>query len=108
MVGKKRKTEKTKIKQIGRFGRYKARRAYRQIFVKTPGGRTVTQYKKRKPKQARCANCGAILKGIARERPYKMKNMPKIKKTVSRAYGGYLCSRCARKQIVKETRSEKK
>lgn len=95
---------KRKIELEGRFGRYKARRRYRQIFVKVPGGRTVVHYKEKKPKVAKCASCGAVLKGIAHERKYKMQKMARSKKRVSRKYGGYLCSRCARKKIIEEAK----
>ena len=52
-------------------------RTLRRVFVRTPGGRTVVHYRKRKPSKAKCGVCGAILKGVPRGRPYKMKNMPK-------------------------------
>ena len=105
MVGVKRKT-KTKIERKGRFGRFKARKAFRMVFVKAPGGKTKVQFKKRKPGKAKCASCGAQLSGTARERPYKMKNMPKTKKRPTRAFGGYLCTKCARKVIIKEARKK--
>lgn len=107
MVGTKRKT-KTRIQQKGRFGRFKSRQALREIFVKTPGGRTITQFRKKKPKQARCANCSRVLPGIARERPYKMKKIAKSQKKSERPFGGNLCSSCARRKIINETRSEQK
>ena len=91
---------KRKIELEGRYGRYKSRKRYRQISVKVPGGRTVIHYKEKKPKAAHCAECGAVLKGVASERKYKMQNMARSKKTVSRKYGGYLCSRCSRKKII--------
>ena len=103
MVGKKSKG-KFKVQREGRYGRYKSRGAYRLVSVKVPGGRTVIQYRKRKPKNAKCAGCGAKLAGTLRERPYKMKNLPKTKKKPTRAYGGYYCSKCARKKIISEAR----
>ncbi len=81
-------------------GRFKSR-TFRRIFKKTPGGKTVLYHVLRKPKKARCAECGDVLKGISRERPKKMQNIPKSQKTVSRPYGGNLCSECMRK-IIKE------
>ena len=103
MVGKKLKT-KRKIEREGRYGRYKSRKSYRLVYVKVPGGRTVVQYRKKKPKQASCAECGAKLPGTSRERPYKMKNLPKTKKKPTRAFGGKLCSKCTRKKIIQEVR----
>ena len=104
MVGARKKT-KRKIEREGRYGRFKTRRSRRMLFVKIPGSRTVVQFKERKPKPAKCASCGAVLKGIAREKKYKMQKMAKSRKKVSRAYGGYLCSRCLKKKIIKGARS---
>jgi len=103
MVGKKSKG-KFKVEREGRYGRFKSRGAFRQISVKVPGGRTVIQYRKRKPKSVKCAECGADLSGTLRERPYKMMKLGKTKKRPTRAYGGYYCSKCARKKIISEVR----
>jgi len=79
-------------------GRIKSR-TLRRIKVKVPGNRSVIHYRKRKPSAAKCAGCGAVLSGVPRERPYKMKNMAKTQKRPERPYGGILCSRCMRKKI---------
>ncbi len=79
-------------------------RTLRRVFVKTPGGETKLMYKKRKPAMGKCSSCGAVLKGVARERPVKMQNMPKSKKRPERPYGGVLCSACMRKKIVDRSR----
>lgn len=84
--------------------RYRSR-SLRRVYVKTPGGRVVVHYRKRKPKIAHCS-CGAPLKGVVRERPYKMRNMPKTKKRPERPYGGILCSKCMRKLMVEKARKK--
>jgi len=84
---------------------YKRSRSLRRLQIKVPGGRTVMHYRKRKPKNARCGNCGATLKGIAREMPLKMRTLPKTKKRPERPYGGNLCSSCMRSLIVERIRS---
>jgi len=61
-------------------------------------------YKKRKPKPAHCAKCDAVLKGMPHERPYKMRTMPKSKKRPERMFGGILCSRCSKREIIKRNR----
>ncbi len=76
-------------------------RTFRRIFTKTPGGRTVLHFKKKKPGKAKCAMCGSVLAGVARERDAKMKKLGKTKKRPSRAYGGYYCGKCIRK-VIKE------
>lgn len=80
-------------------GKHKSN-TFRKIFVKVPGGNTNVQYRKKKPAKAKCADCGAVLQGVARERPYKMQNMPKSQKRPTRPYGGKLCSKCTRKKII--------
>lgn len=80
-------------------------RSLRRIYVKTPGGKTIVHYKRRKPKVAHCGKCGAVLKGIPHERPYRMENMPKTKKRPERPYGGVLCSRCMRELFVEKGRN---
>jgi large subunit ribosomal protein L34e len=83
----------------------KRSRSLRRVYVKTPGGKTTLHYRKRKPKVAHCSKCRAILKGVPRERPYKMVNMPKTAKRPERPYGGKLCSKCMREMFVKKARS---
>lgn len=84
-------------------GRHKSR-SLRRVFKKTPGGKTVMRYEKRKPSKARCAGCGSLLKGTLRERPYKMRTIAKTKKRPERPFGGVLCSRCMRKNIIEVAR----
>ncbi len=91
---------KSRIIRIGQPRKLKSR-TFRRIFVKTPGGKTVVHFKKRKPGKARCARCGKMLHGVARERPYKMRRMAKSKKRPKRAFGGYYCGSCIR-EIIKE------
>jgi large subunit ribosomal protein L34e len=71
-------------------------RTLRRVYVKTPGGRTTVHYRKRKPSKAKCGKCRALLKGVPRERPYKMQNMAKTMKRPERPYGGVLCTKCMR------------
>ena len=79
-------------------------RSLRKLFRKVPGGRTVIQYKRRKPKSAHCSDCGAALKGIPRGRPFKMRSMAKTKKRPERPFGGKLCSRCMRLEFINRVR----
>ena len=88
-------------------GRHKSR-SLRRVFVRTPGGRTVLHYRKRKPKNAKCSNCGIVLRGVPRERPFKMKKMAKSKKRPSRPYAGVLCGKCMRALIIEKAREIKK
>ena len=71
-----------------------------------PGGKTVLKHILRNPKKAKCSKCGDILKGIARGRPNQIRKLPKTKKTVSRPYGGNLCSKCMRETIKANIKTE--
>ena len=79
-------------------------RSLRKVFRKVSGGRVSLHYKKKKPKAARCGNCGALLKGTPRELPFKMRSMAKTKKRPERPFGGVLCSKCMRKEIINKVR----
>lgn len=72
---------------------------FRRIVRKIPGGALVIHYKKKKPKQAKCAGCGKPLTGVKRNIPSRVKNLAKSKKRPSRPYGGNLCSRCSREAV---------
>ena len=77
--------------------RYRSR-TFRRVFVKTSSGVKLT-YRKRKPSKAKCALCGAELKGVVRVRAFKLKSIAKSKKFPSRPYSN-LCSRCSRKKLI--------
>jgi len=79
-----------------------ATRSLRRIQVRTPGNRLVTHFEKKKPTIAKCGNCGQELKGIPRERPTAFRNLPYSQKTVSRPFGGNLCSKCSREKIIEK------
>jgi large subunit ribosomal protein L34e len=75
------------------------------MHKRTPGGQNVLRYKKKKPSKHVCAECGAILHGVPRGRPYEIKKLSKTKRTPNRPFGGYLCSKCLRKHFKSEARS---
>ena len=85
--------------------RYKRSRSLRKVKIRLPGGRTVIHYKREKPKAAHCARCNAVLKGVPRERPFKMRSLPRTKKRPERPYGGSLCSKCMRALIIEKFRA---
>ncbi|MBU0530824.1 MAG: 50S ribosomal protein L34e [Candidatus Aenigmatarchaeota archaeon] len=74
-------------------------RSMRRVKKKTPGGRSVIHYSKKKPKPAVCASCKAKLHGVPRDLPYKIGKLAKTKKRPERPFGGHLCSKCARHAI---------
>ena len=82
-------------------------RTLRRIYVKTPKSTSLV-YAKRKPSKAHCAKCGAVLPGVASERPYLMAKMAKTEKRPERPYAGMLCSRCMRLEIKKKIQQNSK
>ena len=84
--------------------RYRSR-SYKRMNKRTPGGQNVLRYKKKKPSKHVCAECGAILHGVPRGRPYEIGKLSKTKKRPNRPFGGYLCSKCLRIHVKSEARS---
>jgi len=76
---------------------------FRKVHVKVTSG-TKLHNRRRKPAKAKCSGCGKDLKGVPREIPSKMQNMPKTVKRPERPYGGNLCSKCTRELIKGQVR----
>ena len=77
----------------------------RKVQRRTPGGKTVTHYRPRKPSKAVCANCGKVLSGVPRDVPSKIQKISKTEKRPERPYGGVLCSKCMREEIKSRVRT---
>ncbi|MCS7112280.1 MAG: 50S ribosomal protein L34e [Ignisphaera sp.] len=80
-------------------------RSYKRISKKTPGGRTVVHYERRKSTRMRCARCGHVLNGIPLK-DVSRRGLPKVMKRPERMFGGTLCPRCLRnvlKEVVRST-----
>merc|ERR1712042_34209 len=70
-------------------------------IVKTPGGKLVYHYRKKRGKPQRCGDTGEKLRGVVAERPKKMMNISKPHKRVSRAYGGCLSGKAVKQRIIR-------
>lgn len=85
---------------------YRRRHSYRTATnkirpIKTPGGRYVGKYIEKRVGVPRCADTGKPLSGLPRIRPYALKRQKKNERTISRAYGGYLCHSALRQRVVR-------
>lgn len=69
--------------------------------VRTPGGRLVYLYLKKKRSVPRCAVTKEKLHGITPSRPSERPRMSKRLKTVRRAYGGVLSHKALRERIIR-------
>lgn len=74
-------------------------RSYKKIPKRTPGGRRVYHFRRKKPGKHKCAICKAEL-----NIPRVVRGLAKSKKTPSRPYGD-LCSRCMRKILKQRVRA---
>ena len=85
-------------------GRHKSRSLAR-VHKVTPGGKTKLTFQKRNPKMQKCALCGSELRGIPRLNIAAAKNTAKSKKTVERAFGGFLCGSCLKSKLKAQARA---
>lgn len=69
--------------------------------VKTPGGRLVTAYIKKRGTVPKCGDCKQPMQGLKAVRPYNLKKLHQRQRHVSRAYGGSRCATCVRERIVR-------
>uniref|UniRef100_A0A914UWN5 Large ribosomal subunit protein eL34 n=1 Tax=Plectus sambesii TaxID=2011161 RepID=A0A914UWN5_9BILA len=68
---------------------------------KTPGGRLVYLYRKKKGSIPKCGDTGVKLKGVAAVRPKKLMGLSHRMKTVTRTYGGCLSAGAVKERIVR-------
>merc|ERR1712045_47997 len=73
----------------------------RRKKVRTPGGKLVFQYLKKRPSVPKCPMTGVKLKGIKPSRPAERKRLSLRHKKVFRAYGGVLSHKAVREKIVR-------
>jgi len=85
-------------------GRHKSR-TFKRVFRKTPGGKTVLRFTKRKPSKPICNKCNKELLGTARGRKTEIRKLPKTGRRPERPYGGVLCSSCSRKTHIAKARA---
>ncbi len=83
--------------------RFRAR-TFRRIYKKLPGGVTKLRYERRKPRKARCSDCGKSLHGIKGDISVRIRRLAKSEKRPERMYGGNLCSKCSREKIKERIR----
>uniref|UniRef100_A0A7C4FHI6 Large ribosomal subunit protein eL34 n=1 Tax=Ignisphaera aggregans TaxID=334771 RepID=A0A7C4FHI6_9CREN len=73
-------------------------RSYRRICKRTPSGRTVVNYERRRKTLMRCARCGAVLNGVPITDDLRRK-LPKSSKRPERIFGGVLCPNCLKRVL---------
>ena len=66
----------------------------KRISRRTPGGRTVLHYKKKKSGRALCGRCGKPLQGTPKSNYADIRKMSRSERAPTRAYAGVLCSDC--------------
>merc|ERR1712077_171414 len=73
----------------------------RRKIVRTPGGKLVFQYLKKRPNVPKCPMTGLRLKGVKPMRPSEKSRHSLRHKKVYRAYGGFLSHKAVREKIVR-------
>ena len=73
-----------------------------KVAKKTSKGRNVVHFVNKTPKIAKCAMCRRVLLGV----PQHTKKLAKSQKSISRPYGGYICSKCYNQLIKEEIRAK--
>merc|ERR1739838_937931 len=76
-------------------------RSNRRKITRTPGGKLVFQYLKKRPSVPKCPMTGVKLKGVKPSRPAERKRLSLRHKKVFRAYGGVLSHKAVREKIVR-------
>merc|ERR1719259_607103 len=76
-------------------------RGNRVKFVRTPGHRLVLHKNPKIRKHVRCADTGVPLNGVGRYRGRQAMRVPKVKKHVTRAYGGNLSPIAVKNRILR-------
>ncbi|MBS3108593.1 50S ribosomal protein L34e [Candidatus Woesearchaeota archaeon] len=77
----------------------------RKLYSKLPGNKLKVIEKRAIPKIAGCGICGKRLQGIPKLSNSKFRGLAKSKKRPNRPYGGSLCSKCMRNEIIRKVRS---
>merc|ERR1711963_1089795 len=76
-------------------------RSNRRKITRTPGGKLVFQYLKKRPSVPKCPMTGIKLKGVKPMRPSEKSRHSLRQKKVYRAYGGVLSHKAVREKIVR-------
>ena len=72
-------------------------RSLKRRAIRTPGGRLVIHYRRKKGGIYRCAICKRPLFGV----PRNVREYPKSSRRPDRPYGGFLCADCLRRLVIK-------
>lgn len=76
-------------------------RTIKRVHVRTPGGRLVVHYRRKKLAQPKCAVCGRTLSGFQK---MTLREARKGHRPPGRPYGGCLCHECLIKALKKAVR----
>ncbi len=82
----------------------KRSRTLRRVYIKTPSGKNKILYKLRKPKKICCSNCKKELHGVPHDVKSVTRNLPKSSKHPKRIFGGMLCFKCSKLELIKRFR----
>ncbi|MBI4448695.1 50S ribosomal protein L34e [Candidatus Woesearchaeota archaeon] len=79
---------------------------YKRVMRRTPGGKSVLRFLRRNPAKAQCGKCAADLAGVPRKRPRELSRLARTQRRPQRMFGGVLCTKCSRREIITKSRSQ--
>ena len=83
-------------------------RSKKRRSIRTPGGKSVIHYKKKKVSKHHCGRCGNALSGVPNAIPSAIGKMSKSERIPERPYAGVLCSDCTEALMRYTTKFEVK
>ena len=81
-------------------------RSKKRRSVRTPGGKAIIHYGKKKPKKHHCGRCKKELTGVPNAVPSKIRKMRKTERIPERPYAGVLCGECLENLMRYKTKYE--
>ncbi|MFH1721492.1 MAG: helix-hairpin-helix domain-containing protein [Candidatus Altiarchaeota archaeon] len=78
-------------------------RSAKRLKVKTPGGKNVIHYRRKKPSSATCGRCKKKLGGVVSLRQSKILKLASSKRKPNRPFAATLCQRCTESLIRYKT-----
>ncbi|ODS37392.1 hypothetical protein BEH94_04535 [Candidatus Altiarchaeales archaeon WOR_SM1_SCG] len=81
-------------------------RSKKRRSVRTPGGKAIIHYGKKKPKKHHCGRCRKELTGVPNAVPSKIRKMRKTERIPERPYAGVLCGECMENLMRYKTKYE--
>ncbi|MEM2103378.1 MAG: 50S ribosomal protein L34e [Candidatus Bathyarchaeia archaeon] len=78
---------------------FKRTRSLKRVCKALPGGRVTTHYKRCSKDKSSCSVCGRLQAGVPQTSTSEKGRLNRVKKRISRLYGGQLCHSCLKSAL---------